>query len=265
MSDSQIERWTSIPAPVLVLGPLAPKTGAVALKALAPLRAFTPIFSSVDGGGNLIAGEAVADGTTAGNCIGFTTGGTSAAEAIEYSIIGALVSTIVVVVSSLSSTSDPPPPTMPGLIPGRVYYLDQSEPGKITNVAPTSGQVVQLGTAFAPTGLALQISQPSAAPISSGGVEHLPLSSGGTVAADPAKAVTFVDGGAHGAVTLADGLSDGFEKTIITTFLADGNVTITPASGQAYTIPAGFAGAITFRWDGVTTNSWYATAIVNAT
>jgi hypothetical protein len=95
--------------------------------------------------------------------------------------------------------------------------------------------------------------------------EHVTAVAGSAVA-NPAKDVSYLTGDNTGVdtVTLANGSTDGQEKTICTG-LNDGGWHIVPASfANGTQVTIGGTGAVTFRWSSVDVE-WFATAVVGGT
>ena len=143
-----------------------------------------------------------------------------------------------------------------GLIPNAAYYLSQTTPGHLS--APPNGGVLQkVGIAISPTVLHVQIGETLPAELSS----VLPTNERVTatqnlagVPVSPTIGTSFVvsDGNAETQfVTLADGASDGFQKTIVYYGIPGAPLIITPANfafGTQVELPD-TGGTATFAWD----------------
>jgi hypothetical protein len=157
-----------------------------------------------------------------------------------------------------------------GLDTGSYYYLDDGDNGKLIGArsALASAQDLLVGFAISPTTLVLMI---GANPPTQN-AEHFTVAAGGTQAITPDIATTFANAGSGSGTahfTLANGLTDGYQKTFHAENTAECDIDITPASfGDAghtkVTFSADTQGSVTFVWDAAL-SVWYITALYEGT
>jgi hypothetical protein len=153
-------------------------------------------------------------------------------------------------------------------VKGKTQYVGQT-PGSITPIAPISGYATQVGVGLPGGLLALSIGSPIAVIT---GVERFTINAGSSQAISSGVATTFATGGSGsgtGALTLAAGLSDGFEKTVHVVGTAEEEFTLTPTDfgdGTRITFSGGspYAGGAILRWD-ATASLWWIVALYQGT
>jgi hypothetical protein len=176
------------------------------------------------------------------------------ATIVEYAIAAVLISLTTAIFAERTGNPD-------GLIPGQTYYVG-STPGSLTTTPPASGYSTKVGVATAANILVVAIGAPVQTVLQA---EHFTVNAGASQAITPNIPVTFANagsGGGTGALTLANGLTDGFQKTIHVVNSGEEDFTLTPAAfgdGTKITFTGGAdaSGSAILQWDAKTDLWWF--------
>ena len=233
--------------PLFVIGMKGPTRGPAAIVAGPGLAPGMPFYVDDDGIGQPAQSDTLQHATAIGVVIDTLP---IDAPIVEYALIQALILSLTVVSERTGNPS--------GFVKGQTYYVGLT-PGSLTAAPPADGYSTKVGVALGPNVLAVAIGMPVPPQ-----AEHFTVDAGDTQAITPNTAATFFNAGSGSGTahaTLADGLTDGFQKTFHATNTSEADIDLAPTAfgdGTKITFAGGSdaSGAATLAWDASTSLWW---------